>query len=263
MIAGRWPRAASRRLPLYALQFVLVAVLAALAAAWEPSYDRPATRALAQEVEQAAADGPLVTVRSGLRPPATDDGASVAPKFGTLEGDLARLAEGLRRGAGPGLAAVLGAPTARIETGVVPLLGDGVRRPDGTAPTAQLVYAQDAGRELRWTSGRAPGTPVGDPAAAPVEVAVSAANADVLGLAPGRPVTLRGPGLETAAVVVGVFTPVTETADLWQQFPALARPLVNDTAQGRRTAVEFLTGAAGIEAVEARGSAGPAGLALT
>ncbi|MFD0531102.1 hypothetical protein ACFQ1I_38140 [Kitasatospora arboriphila] len=67
--------------------------------------------------------------------------------------------------------------------------------------------------------------------------------------------TLRGPGLETAAVVVGVFTPVTETADLWQQFPALARPLVNDTAQGRRTAVEFLTGAAGIEAVEARGSA--------
>ncbi|MEV6208891.1 FtsX-like permease family protein [Kitasatospora sp. NPDC051914] len=263
MIAGRWPRAVSRRLPLYALQFVLVAVLAAFAAAWEPSYDRLATRALAQEVEQAGSDGPLVAVRSGLRPPAADDGSSVAPKFGSLEQDLGRLAEGMARGAGPRLVAVLGAPVARIETGPVPVGGPAVRQPSGTVPTGQLVYAQDAGREVRWTAGRAPGTPAGDPAPSPVEVALSGPNADALGLAPGRRVTLRGPGLDTEAVVVGVFEPVAETADLWQQFPSLARPLVSDTTQGRRTAVEFLVGAAGIEAIEARGTAGPSGLALT
>ncbi|MFC8723089.1 hypothetical protein ACFUEL_37470, partial [Kitasatospora sp. NPDC057198] len=194
-----------RRLPLHVLLLLLVGTVTAFAAAWQPSYERAATLALAQGVAHEEEQGPLVTATAGMQPLAggagTPDGGPV-PHLGTFQRDLDRLTSRLAAGAGPRLGAVLGKPVTRVSAVPATVADGGAARPYGLDPELQLVYAQDAPPLVRYVAGRAPARPAGDGTGAPVEVALSEQNRQALGLELGRTFRLDGgPRLRTDAVL--------------------------------------------------------------
>ncbi|GLW68318.1 hypothetical protein Kpho02_06170 [Kitasatospora phosalacinea] len=244
------------RLPFHLLLFLLVGTVTAFAAAWQPSYERAATLALAQDVAHEGEAGALVTATSDVQPLAGEagpPGGGPVPHLGTFQQDLDRLTSRLGAGAGPRLGAVLGRPVTRVAAVPAAVTDGGAARPYGLDPELQLLYAQDAPQSVRYVEGRAPARPAGDGAGAPVEVALSEQNRQALGLGLGRTFRLDGgPRLRTDAVLVGVFRPVTAGADLWRQHPLLERARPRDTDRGRLVTAAALVDLSGIELLEAR-----------
>lgn len=194
--------------PVSAVLALLAALLTAVPLSWPPRFDRLAADTLADRVVRAQRDVPLVSAATTTVPL---DGL-VPPDTGSLDRDLDRLGERVRTAAGPGLAAVLGRPQARVTTLDVSASGPELPSPYGKPPRFALVYAQPdgPGGTVEYLQGRAPRQPGAElrvpPAeAVPVEVAVSEGTRERLGLAVGRRFDLSGRGWTAPVVLVGVF----------------------------------------------------------
>ncbi|WP_327063899.1 hypothetical protein OG196_03470 [Kitasatospora purpeofusca] len=244
--------------PVSAVLALLAALLTAVPLSWPPRFDRLAADTLADRVVRAQRDVPLVSAATTTVPL---DGL-VPPDTGSLDRDLDRLGERVRTAAGPGLAAVLGRPQARVTTLDVSASGPELPSPYGKPPRFALVYAQPdgPGGTVEYLQGRAPRQPGAElrvpPAeAVPVEVAVSEGTRERLGLAVGRRFDLSGRGWTAPVVLVGVFRTDRGAGRLWQQSPMLVSPWTVAVDPGQELNGQLLTSADGIETIAKRGLA--------
>ncbi|QKW21937.1 hypothetical protein HUT16_25315 [Kitasatospora sp. NA04385] len=240
--------------PVLAVLAVLSAVLTVATLLWPPVFDRLATREVARRLAAAQAAGPLLRASSSVNPPVNEKGGLAVPQFGTLDKDLTVVGEEMRQSSSGELARSLVRVSGWAQSAGMELSGDGVPRPHGNPGMVSLVYAQDAADRVRWVAGRAPGLPA-DPAAAPVELGLSAASLEKFGLKVGQRVHFAGRTGGTDAVVVGEFEPLDGSDDLWRELPLLNSPM--DSQDQPSVYIRYgqaMVSAAGLEAMEARGS---------
>ncbi|KJY28235.1 hypothetical protein VR45_32910, partial [Streptomyces sp. NRRL S-495] len=186
----------------------------------------------------------------------------VPPDTGSLDRELDQLGERVRTAAGPGLAAVLDRPQARVTTLDVAASGPELPSPYGKPPRFSLVHAQPdgAGGTVEYLQGRAPRQPGADPrvpagGAAPIEVAVSDGTRERLGLTVGRRFDLSDRGWAAPVLVVGVFRTDRGAGRLWQQSPMLVSPWTVAVDPGQELSGQLLTSADGIETIAKHGLA--------
>ncbi|MFC8720903.1 hypothetical protein [Kitasatospora sp. NPDC057198] len=243
--------------PVLVVLAVLSAVLTVATLLWPPVFDRLATKEVARRLDVAQVNGPLLKAVASVNPPVDGKGASLAPRFGTLDEDLTRVGEGMRQSSSGELARSLVRVSGWAQAAGMELSGDGVPQPHGNPGVLSLVYAQDAADRVRWVAGRAPGLPA-DPGKAPVELGLSAASLEQFGLKVGQRVHFSGPPGGTGftdAVVVGEFEPLDGSDDLWRELPLLNSPM--DSQDRPSVYIRYgqaMVSAAGLEAMEARGS---------
>ncbi|MEU1289519.1 hypothetical protein [Kitasatospora sp. NPDC005856] len=244
-----WPVAAGLAL--------LSVLLTAIPLSWPPRFDRLAADALADRVARAQLSGPLITATATTVPLSAR--ARIAP--GTLDRDLDRTGEALRATAAPRLATVLGRPQGRVAAPAAVAAGPGIPTPYGRPPGLNLVHAQpdDAHGPVEYVQGRAPREPRPDPAAPPaqppaIEVAVSEATRDRLGLTESQKFELTGTGWSTPVLLVGVFRTDHGADRLRQQFPMLVAPWTVPAETGQQLVGQLLTSAEGIEQLAGRGT---------
>ncbi|MFB8239588.1 hypothetical protein ACFC58_23840 [Kitasatospora purpeofusca] len=244
--------------PVSVVLALLTALLTAVPLSWPPHFDRLAAGTLADRVVRAQRDAPLVSAATTTVPL---DGL-VPPDTGSLDRELEQLGEKVRTAAGPGAAAVLGRPQARVTTLDVTASGPELPSPYGKPPRFSLVYAQPggAGGTVEYLQGRAPRQPEADLSvppgeAGPIEVAVSEGTRERLGLAVGRRFDLLGRGWAAPVLLVGVFRTDRGAGRLWQQSPMLVSPWTVAVDPGQELNGQLLTSAAGIETITKRGLA--------
>ncbi|MFE6867892.1 hypothetical protein ACFVFS_15160 [Kitasatospora sp. NPDC057692] len=255
--------------PVAAVLALLAVLLTAIPLSWPPRFDRLAADTFADRVDRAQLERPLVlaattAVPRPWLPPA---------RPGTLDRDLDRIGEGLRAAAGPRTAAAFGRPRAAVTTAAGSPSGPGAPTAAGSpsgpgAPTATdlpqklgLVHAQPAAGDtpVEYVEGRAPAQPE-EPAGGrggssdPIEVAVSEATRDRLGMTLGREFDLIGGGMSSAVVPVGVFRTDHGADRLWRRNPMLVVPVVLTERVGRVLYGEMLTSAGGMELAANRGA---------
>ncbi|RKE21571.1 hypothetical protein [Streptomyces sp. TLI_171] len=239
--------------PVLVVLAALSAVLTVAVLLWPPVFDGLSTAELDRRLAVEQVNGPLVTARSTVSAPRDRTGRSTAPQFGTLDGDLTRVGEGLRQGSSGELARTLVRVSGWAESDGMEVSGPGVPKPHGNAGVLSLAYPQDAADRVRWVAGRAPGLPA-DPATAPIELGLSRPVLEQFGLAVGQRVELAGSTSVTGAVVVGVFEPLDGSDDLWRELPLLNAPLDAPVPSGHVRYGEAMVAPAALEAMEARGS---------
>lgn len=249
--------------PVAAVLALLAVLLTAVPLSWPPRLDRLAAGSLADRVDRAQSSWALVSASTTTAPlPGV-----VWGEDGTLEPGLDRLGEGLRAAA-PRLSASLGAPRARVTTDTAIALGPGIPTPYGRPPRLGLVYAQGDGSSgpVEYVQGRAPQPPppfdqaVPSERQPPIEVAVSEAIRDRLGLTVGQRIDLVGARKwQTQVVLAGVFRTDHGAVRLWQRFPMLVAPWTVQVSSGQELDAQLLTSAGGIERVvrAARGGTVP------
>ncbi|WP_380279888.1 hypothetical protein [Kitasatospora purpeofusca] len=248
--------------PVAAVLALLAVLLTAIPLSWPPRFDRQAAGTLADRVDRAQLDRPLVsaasyTVPRSWLPPA---------KEGTLDRDLDRIGDGLRALAGP-QAAAFDRPRADVTTGPAFPWGSETPSKSGLPEKWSLVYAQPSAGDgpVEYVEGRAPAQPeeprasVGaerSPVGAersPIEVAVSEATRDRFGVAVGQRFDLAG-GLVSPVLVVGVFRTDRGADGLWRRAPLLTVPLLVTTREGQMLYGGMLTSARGMELAADRGA---------
>ncbi|MBC9713250.1 hypothetical protein H9Y04_11790 [Streptomyces sp. TRM66268-LWL] len=199
-------------LPLLVCLTLLTCLLTAVAAGAPPLLDRLAGRAFGDRLVQAQESAPGVTysVRVDVLQKKGDDPGAY------LAADMAAMSESLENWVAPGLPGELRTDSARI---VLP--GIGTLTEAGPAELS-LLHATDAPRKGGYAAGRAPRAN-----ARTVEIAVSSATRDRLGLRLGQRLDLGMGGLSgihATAQVVGVFA-ADDDSVLWREEPLLAAPL--------------------------------------
>ncbi|MFD5920318.1 hypothetical protein ACFVYP_38755 [Kitasatospora sp. NPDC058201] len=240
--------------PVSAVLALLAALLTAIPLSWPPQFDRLAAGTLADRVVRAQRDAPLVSATTTTAPmpwlPAADPGS--------LDRDLDKLGERVRTAATSPLATVLGKPRARVTTLNASARGPGMPTPYGKPPSFSLVYPQPeaTGGAVEYLQGRAPQQPRADllvppSQAGPIEVAVSEATREKLGLTVGQHFDLStpAPGSSAPALLVGVFRTDLGAKRLWQQSPMLVAPWILPDDPGQKLAGQMLTSAGGIELI--------------
>ncbi|MBP0451458.1 hypothetical protein J5Y04_18175 [Kitasatospora sp. RG8] len=243
--------------PVAVVLALLAVLLTAIPLSWPPRADRLAAGALADRVARAQLSGPLIAAGTTTTP------LPNMPRLpgGRLDQELDRVGNGLRAAAAPRLAAVLGRLQGRVTTADATAVGPGLPTPYGRAPRVSLAYAQPdgPGGPVQYVQGRAPrqpaadrGTPPAEPA--PIEVAVSEATRERLGLTVNQQFDLWGSGWATPVLLVGVFRTDQGAGRLWQQFPLLVEPMTAMEVTGQELNGQLLTSAGGIEQTASRGT---------
>ncbi|MER5351919.1 hypothetical protein ABT093_16515 [Kitasatospora sp. NPDC002551] len=241
--------------PVAAVLALLAVLLTAVPLSWPPRFDRQAAATLADRVDRAQRERPLVSAASSIvprpwLPPAQE---------GTLDRELDRIGDGLRALAGP-QAGGFGRPRAHVTTGAAFPWGAGAPGESGLPGEWSLVYAQPFAGDgpVEYAEGRAPAQPEdtrpgpGDERS-PIEVAVSEATRDRFGMAVGQRFDLAG-GLSTPVLVVGVFRTDRGADRLWRRAPELTVPLLVTTPKGQVLHGGMLTSARGMELAADRGA---------
>ncbi|GAA1982681.1 hypothetical protein [Kitasatospora viridis] len=215
----------------------LIAVLTAVVLGWPARFDRLTDRALAAEVGQAQSLATLVGAH-GETEPALSAWRSDPGTPASQDDDLDRVGRAMEQHAGPWL----GERRGQAETGAAAVQGLGM--PYGHAPIVRLAYRQQA--DLPYVQGRAPGAG----ADGQVEVAVSEATRDGLGLTLGQHVQLASSdGWSARVVLVGVFRTDPADARTWRQLPLAVAPLTVNAEVGKELDGELLTSRDGLAQV--------------
>lgn len=221
---------------------LLVAVTAALAAAYPRAVDRYGDAGLRRAVEQAFPD--RTTVRVDAPPPWTDtaEEAEAALRPGALAAARAKVLATPR--------APLVADRAQSSYGVrttVGLVASDAWLPQPAGIPAQLMLAaqQDLASHGRLSAGRLPRT-TGGPVTATtglVEAAVTTETARTLHIRAGSVIHLPRPaGAPLAVRVTGIVVPRTPTGAYWSTLPVLRKPALSRLPGAQLSEVYWLGG---------------------
>ncbi|HEX6917973.1 MAG TPA: hypothetical protein VF140_07825, partial [Phycicoccus sp.] len=213
---------------------VLLALVAALAAAYLVAAPRLASVAVDAALGDAVSAAPAQGREIGLRLTPRSVGA---PTVSTRPGPgpqppFERVDAAVREVMGPAVGRLVGTPSWAAQSAVlhVTRAGGAPVRPDG----AQAVLRVQSGLDerVRWVSGAAPtaaaeertiATPIGSHEVAVVPVALAARTAKEWGLTVGQQLDLDPleQGAPAAAVLVGTFEPLDPEDGFWQVEPRM------------------------------------------
>ncbi|MBB2923907.1 FtsX-like permease family protein [Cellulomonas cellasea] len=243
-----WRRAVADR-GLVAVCLALVAVTAFLALAGPRYLVESADRGVRQAVTEAGSRGdvlaelPLDTLRETRRD------QRMADKLESAANDVrAALPDALRAAV---LEPELSFSSTDLRLAVPPETGlwalrlqwvwsersAGVRWVEGAEPGP----SPDARAELAAARDVAAGDTTAEPPPQRVEVGVTRATADVLGVSVGSELALDGAVRgEAVAVVTGIFEPVDPDGDVWAGTPELLEPVVREAKRGDHTTTGLL-----------------------
>ncbi|MGG5259398.1 FtsX-like permease family protein [Phycicoccus avicenniae] len=214
---------------------VVLALLAALTAAFLVVTPRAESVALDEAVGDAVAGAPAQARELGLRATTADTFdvplVSETPDRGP-SAPFADVDRALRSVAGPEVQRLLGTPSwaAQSESATIARPDGTTLRPDGSLAVVRVQ--SDLNRHVRWVSGGAPGAPTTTRSLAPVvtghvtavvPVAVADTTARAWGLEVGDPLSLVPSGRLTplALVVSGTFTATDPADGFWQAEPRM------------------------------------------
>ncbi|WP_374205165.1 FtsX-like permease family protein [Streptomyces sp. TRM72054] len=221
---------------------LLVAVTAALAAAYPRAVDRYGDAGLRRAVEQAAPD--RTTVQLQAPPPWTDTmrEAEAALRTGPLAAAQAKVLAAAK--------APLVPDPAQSSYGVRTAVGleaadTWLPRPSGMPAQVVLAAQQDLASHARLTAGRLPRT-TGEPvtaATAEVEAAVTADTARTLRIRVGSVIHVPGSARAPLGIrVTGIVTPRSPSGAYWSTLPVLRTPALSRLPGSAPTDVYWLGG---------------------